>query len=328
MGNKTNTINAYILDGSLIDLSGLDFSCVNLRMVNLSTEDLANISLSFKPLHEDYYSLMNIISKDAKKIQSQHTPVHVLLPIDFSKQVKNEVLRTCIDVMKLLFPSDFELHSIAQFQLHENNTIEWLHSRSYHFYQSGAEVFENYLAYPIEKEITEINEFISRFFSQRQHGNLFRMAFDAYLASFGPIPIHMSYISLCMAMETIVDGTSELLYRMRRSMALLCAENTFHGKRIYDNVKLIYDLRSNIVHGENINYALVYEYLPYLRSLISRMLIKIADLELKSATELQELLVFMGFNDRNENLKLEKPILNILTHNNTLRALSKKAKRT
>ncbi len=151
------------------------------------------------------------------------------------------------------------------------------------------------------------------------------MAFDAYLASFGPIPIHMSYISLCMAMETIVDGTSELLYRMRRSMALLCAENDFHGKRIYDNVKLIYDLRSNIVHGGNINYKLVYEYLPYLRSLISRMLIKIADLELKSATELQELLVFMGFNDRNDNLKLEKPLLNILTHSDTLRTLNKKA---
>ena len=151
------------------------------------------------------------------------------------------------------------------------------------------------------------------------------MTLDAYLGSFGPIPVHMSFISLCMAMETIVDGTNELTYRMRRSMALLCAENSYHAKQIYNSVKLVYDLRSGIVHGGGVDFTLIGQYIPYLRALISRLIIKLVRLNVKTATELQDMLVFMGFADRNATLQIEKPLINLFTHIDTMKTLKKKA---
>jgi hypothetical protein len=325
---KYSTITAYILAGSLIDLSILDFSCVNVRLLNLDGTELADISAQFEPLHGSYNSLESIIRKDAKRIQDIHTPIHVLLPIDFSQTVTETTLQQCIHVLKLLFPSDLELHTVATFYLFEDRKIEWQHSASYNFHTSGADRYDNYFSYPIKEEIDQINKFITHFFGRINKGGLFSVGLDAYLASFGPIPIHMSFISLCMSMETITDGTSELLYRMRRSMALLCAENSLHAKQIYDNVKLIYEIRSNIVHGGNIDYNLLANFHPYLRSLISRMLIKLVSLDLNTATELQDTLLFLGFTDRNKELNLEKPRINLFTYSDSMKALSKKPVKT
>jgi len=74
------------------------------------------------------------LKKSSGKMQKKSktsTPMHVLLPIDFSREVSESTLRKCINVLKLLFPSDMEVHTVAKFQLYQNKKIEWLNSGAY-----------------------------------------------------------------------------------------------------------------------------------------------------------------------------------------------------
>jgi len=151
-----------------------------------------------------------------------------------------------------------------------------------------------------------------------------QVAFDAYINSFLNMPAHMSFVSLCMALETVVSEKSELIYRIKRTVALICGDNEYHGNIIYDNIKLIYGLRSSIVHGDQIKYQLVYDYLPYLRSLVSRLVIELIHLNIKTPKELQEKFLFVGFINRNTIVPTEKLPINLFTQSDTMRSLKQK----
>lgn len=316
-------VNAFILLGSFSDLSVLDFSIVNIRCFNLENEsDLKNLSDQFSPLLEAYYSLYNITKKDAERCSDDLKYINVLLPVDFDKHVSNDEFYGCIEILKLLYPSDLAVHTIAEFRIDEQRNIDWISSSHYHFLPSGADRYDHFLYYPKDKKhINEINSFIKLYFNKIGNVPFIRIAMDAYINSYLEMPLHMSYVSLCMALEGVVDGTSEILSRIRRTVAIICADNSHVANIIYANIKKIYALRSKIVHGEKYEYKLVKEYHPYLRSLISRMIVQLMYTEFKSATELQEALIFVGFSDRTQIFQTDTISLNIKSYVETLSPL-------
>ncbi|WP_428331611.1 hypothetical protein [Mucilaginibacter sp.] len=317
-------LQACLLAGSFADLSKLDFSAVNLVCYNLKRPAaLKKRSAKYPPVHEDYYALYNMILKDAEKMIDKPEYIHVLLPKDFSRPLEDGAFYRCVEVLRLLFPSDLDIHTVADFDLDVSaGTIEWAGSAHYHFYTSGKDRYDHYLYFQKDpKQISLINDFIRLYFQKIGELKYLRVAIDAYSNSFSPVPLHMSFISLGMALETVVDGTSELSYRIRRTVALICADNAHVAGIIFQNINKIYKLRSTIVHGDAYKYQLVREYHPYLRSLISRTIVQLLHTDFKTATELQEAILFAGFSDRGKLFTDETISLNILSYAETLSSL-------
>jgi len=315
--------NVYIVRGSLRDLTAVDFSCVNIACINMATDHLKIISDGFKAVNDQAYSILAVVKRTIRKMHDEPKYIHVLLPLDFKKPVEEYNYSRSIDVLKLLFPSDLQYETVAHFILRKGNEVEWEASSGYHFYTSGASFMDNYLTYPLDKPISKVNDFITLFFQRIDQLKYVRVAFDAYINSFLNMPAHMSFVSLSMALETIVSEKTELLFRIRRSVALICGENDYHASIIYENIKLIYDLRSSIVHGELFKYHLVTEYFPYLRSLVSRLIIELIYLNIQTPKALQENLLFAGYIDRNSIIKTEKLAVNLFTHSDTMQSLKK-----
>jgi hypothetical protein len=314
-------ISVFIVVGSLKDLSSLDFSSKNISCLNLAGPELEGLSNNYQPVDEKVYSIYETIIKDAEKISDELQHIHVLIPKNFNQPVEDMDFVDCINVVKLIYPSDVQFHTIANFYLYENQNIEWISSTYYNFYPSGNDRHDNYLICHFEKDINEVNNFIKLFFERIINLRYVQIAFDAYLTSFGNMPNHMAFISLCISLETIVEGTAELTFKISRLIALICADNRFYANRIFENVHLIYKLRSKIVHGSEIKIELINTYLPYLRNLISRMITQLVYLNQPSALELQRELLFAGLSDRNALFSGNEKPLNMFSYAATLGSL-------
>ena len=87
----------------------------------------------------------------------------------------------------------------------------------------------------------------------------------------------------------------------------------------------MYDLRSKIVHGSEYDFEKVIEYLPYMQSIVSRMIIEIVLLNIMSIDELNRKLTFAGFGDKNSfSHDYKKMTLNITSYTDSFRKKLKK----
>lgn len=108
----------------------------------------------------------------------------------------------------------------------------------------------------------------------------------------------MSYLDLCISLESIVNGNSELLYKIRRNVAILCGKSEADSWTLFKNIDKIYKLRSQIVHGEDYKIELIEKYLPYLINLVSRLIIEIISLNVKEKNTLNDKMTSIGFGDK------------------------------
>lgn len=111
----------------------------------------------------------------------------------------------------------------------------------------------------------------------------------------------MEYLNLCISLESIIDGKTELVYRIKRNVAIICGIDELHCQTIFKNITKIYDLRSTIVHGEEYEYKKIFEYSPYLRCLISQLIIELISLNINvNKGELGNRLTRIGFGDKDK----------------------------
>lgn len=83
-----------------------------------------------------------------------------------------------------------------------------------------------------------------------------------------------SLVDLVISLESLyLKGESqELGYKLRMRMTILLAEGFEKRKEIVDNVKKVYNLRGQIVHGEN-NPVIDYKFLFKIREYVRKSLI-------------------------------------------------------
>lgn len=321
---KLKNLYVAIVAGSFADLSKLDLSAMGIKCYNLKKPaKLKALSAKLKPVVEDVYALYKIVLKDAERAHDKAEYLHALLPADLSELVEKGVYFDFVNRLKVLFPSDFQVHSVAEFYL-DGSEIEWHGSGIYvtHYYP---ERYESYLYFQNKPEqVLAINGYINRYGDRVKAAPFISLAIDAYLNSFGEIPLHMSFLSLCIALESFVSGKNELIYRIRRTVSLICADSEYSARIIFKNIGKIYELRSAIVHGEKYNYALIREYLPYLRALISRTIVQLLYSEVCKPDDLQEQLNFAGFTDRKAIFQADTISLNVRSYADTLSDIVKK----
>jgi len=224
--------------------------------------------------------------------------IYVLLPIDFSKEFVENNFYLCYEVLLLLFPSDLTIKWIIEFQLFDDKYLHSTVASEYDFLPSGIDnSFENFLFYE-EKNLNEINEFIKLYAERVNAIKYLKTAKDAYISGFHERNPIMTFLSLCISLESIVNGNTELNYRIKRNVSILTANIKSRAEVIYDNLNKIYGLRSKIVHGSEYNIEKVIEYLPYLQSLTSRVIFEIVLLNIENIDDLNRKLTFAGFGDK------------------------------
>lgn len=292
------TTKFYIIAGSLADLSKFNFSCFNTQCLKINSEEIIEICLTMTDARFGN-SVGELLEEISDKF-GENEQLFVLLPVDFSKEFVENNIVACYELMLILFPGDIAIGGIINFQLFDNKVLHWVGYSEYDFYSTGREnYFENY-AYYNEVSLDEINYFI-KLYSERKDGiEYIDTTINSYIGSFREERPDMAFLNLCISLESIVEGERELSYRIKRNVAILCAEQKKYAEKIFDNLNLIYTLRSKIVHAGKFKYDKVDEYLPYLQSLVSRLIIELVLQNIQSLSELNKSLTFAGFGNRKE----------------------------
>ncbi|MBY8963861.1 hypothetical protein KJK34_13960 [Flavobacterium sp. D11R37] len=299
--NKTGTeleqneriyTNIAIFTGSFVDLNVLDLSMLNLRFMKFK-------SAEFNKLVKQTEYHKGQIARVIKGISEEHLDndrLQVLLPINFSKPVKKEDLWLVRDILLVIFPSDIAIARIIDFQL-LGNKIGLSGILSYEFRTTGEDTFANYL-FLYEHEIQCINQFIPIYIERYNKIPYLTKTIHAYLSSFFQSFSDMEYLSLCIALESIINGKTELTYRIRRNIAIILASDVELGKIVFKNIGDVYDLRSAIAHSTGEKYDRIRIYLPYLRKVISRLIVELISLNIHDIDKLNSELSYIGFGDR------------------------------
>lgn len=291
-----------IFAGSWSDLNILDFSTLNLRFVKFDskefTEYLTTVEYFKGVLVRDIIEEFKINPYDIDRLQ-------VLIPIDISQPVSQETIWLIRNILLIIFPSDITIIRIFSLQLIDKK-FHTSTTRAYNFNTTGQEIYDNYLTL-YDHEIESINQFIPIYLQRYDKISYLKSTINSYLSSFFQNFTDMEYLSLCIALESIVDGKTELIYRIRRNTSILLSDSPELCKIIYNNIKEIYDVRSSLVHAGEIDYEKVKIYLPYLRKVISRLIIELISINIPNLVTLNNEISYIGFGDR---AKLADPYIN------------------
>lgn len=295
---KENHINFFLLAGSKSNLATLDFSHLNIRILALNSDEFDSI-LKDSSFEEDWYPRnRELLFADIKKDLIEDYMIeslYVLMPIDLSVIVETKYYYECWTILLIMFPSVLSIYADFMYQIFDNRYLWQIGSTQYRFYQKNQ--FEDYLHFE-ESNITSINKFIVLYFSRISNLKYVKSAIDSYKLSFHSNLYSMSYISLCICLETLVEGSIELSYRIKRTVAVLCSKNENIGLIIFKNIDNIYKLRSKIVHGAEVNSNKIDEYRPYLRMIVSKIIVELIIHNISTLIDLNYKITSIGFGDR------------------------------
>lgn len=294
-----------IIAGSLSDLSKLDFSPFNIQYLDINSTELDKIL----GIYDKSGNIRELLTELKEEFWDKER-LYITLPVNFSKRVEEDIFWHCWQLLLLLFPSDVKVYSDIQFQFFDDLVLYWNSNGMYHFSPSGYDnTYENYLIFH-EESIPEINKFIQIFCNRFDKLSYIHQAFYSYTGSFSQRFENMEFIGLCMSLEAIVDAHTELNYRLKRNVAILLGDESDRSQTIFDNIGKIYKLRSKIVHAGKYKDEKVAEYMPYLRTVVSRMIIEVILQNVPTLTELNKKVTSLGFGDR-EKISSEYEAMNL-----------------
>jgi len=278
--------------GSFHSLSEIDFSLLNVKFVDIESKDYK----AFINQVSDESGILTEPLKNFKSNSVKQEVLHALIPIDISKPVTELDLWKVRNVMLLIYPSDFFLEILVGYRLYDDSIDLFLYDNYRQQKLDPLEPFKNYIF--LDKHLVKnINKFIQLFFERYDNIKYLFPAFNSYITSYFQNFSNMEYLSLCISLEAIVDAHTELTFRIKRNVAVLLSSNEDFGKRIFKNIGLIYTLRSKIAHSGKYDEAKINEYLPFLRNLVSVLIIELIKLNIVTLAELNELLNSKGYGD-------------------------------
>ena len=309
--NNNNDISMEItipvLSNTSYDLSKFDFSFKDIKIVDINSDEFeAYIEAQQPNIKEANMSFPKSIIENA---YGEYDKKYAIIKNNPKENFKYTDIIIVWKILLIIFPSDLQIEYDIVYTFEDG-----FFQRSYmSSYQKRGD-YENYL-FSDDEYLEEINEYIRLVFDRLNLTNYIGIAIENYLTSYSASHIHYQYLTLCIALESIISGNQELIYRIRRSVAILCGKDLFNCHRIYDNLNKLYTLRSKIIHGESFDYKKVAEYLPPLKSIVSRTIIELLIHNIPTNTELNLKITEVGFGDRTKISESWKHFtLNIITH--------------
>lgn len=215
-----------------------------------------------------------------------------------SKTFGDKKIYDVFNFLVLMFPSNLTIEHIVDFKF-KGDEQELIYESSFR-----TEIFnreeEGFLKFNEEKAQI-INEFIQKYSHTYQEINYLKSATQHYMNAFDNLQYyHFSFLALCISLESITNGQTELIYRIRRNIAVICGKSTETSQIIFDNINTIYSLRSKIVHGSDFSDQKVYDYLTYLQSIVSKTIIELLIHNVTNLELLNKKITSLGFGDRDK----------------------------
>ncbi|AXT19800.1 hypothetical protein D7030_01415 [Flavobacteriaceae bacterium AU392] len=282
-----------LFGGNRADLSKLDFSILNLKFIERESEEFEQYIAGIEDNSE---ILKNAIKEYDNSKYKKIDKNYALVPIDSTKDVTELDLFKVRNILLLINPSNITLQCLFGIRRYEKTLEFFMYDRYYVREMTFGKPFKDYFYY-YDSSIDDINRLITIFTERYEHISYLIPAFNSYISSFLMNFKDMEYLSLCISLETVVEATTELNYRIKRNIAVLLSEEDTFGERIFKNVGLIYGLRSKIAHSGKFKESKINEYLPYLRSLASMTIIELLKLNIQNLTDLNNLLTKIGYGD-------------------------------
>jgi len=286
---KIKEFDIPVLSGSYFDLTKFDFSSKNITIYDIQSDDFAKYIEALQPdIKEHNLSFVqqiieNMHHGDDKKFAIvKNNPKN-----DYNFQDLLNVWRFLL----ILFPSGLQIEYI----IHYYDEDGFIQSTSMSYWKLNRH--EEFLL-ASDEDVNEINEFINRYFDRLDQENFLGMAIENYITSFETSHLHYQYLTLCIALESLISGSQELSYRLRRTVAILCGNKKWNCEIIFNNLKTLYELRSKIVHGERYSHKKVKDYIFPLQSIVSRTIIELIIHNISNSENLNEIITGIGFGDR------------------------------
>ncbi len=224
----------------------------------------------------------------------------LLWPLDKDDLPTENDFYEVINILRVLHPSEMYIHNIFNTQYNEGFGLQitsWSQSDTFawHKYDNTEDHFFNYP----ETEFANTNQLLA-IFKQFKDIDYINNAIKYYSDSFYVNSPEMSFICLCICLETIVPGREQLSFSFRRNLAVLCSENEDNGKKIFENAKLLYNYRSALVHSgmSKKNYEKFDLFFKYAQFLSSRMIIEMVLHHIPSIVELDKRITEIGFGNK------------------------------
>ena len=282
-----NNVSLIIVRGSDFDLARIDFSFANYRFVPLDSSEIDDY-LSSKLITELNY--LGKIRSRYTRGDKTYDPHYAILPIDLEKASWNHAMR-CIWLLTIAYPSDLQkIYEIRYVRLSEN-TLSESSITHYDYYDSFTPMIIP------EEELSSLQEFLVLAFDRIGREDYISQVVDAYLQSRQSSIVYHSYLSLTMALETILDGKDELTYRLKRAVAIILGRSVESCEVLFSIVGHMYNLRSLIIHGEKFKREELDYYLPTLEKLVSRLIIELIIHNVDTRVTLGKIMTKLGFGD-------------------------------
>lgn len=284
-----------ILSGSNTDLSKFDFSSRDIFIYNIQSADFIDYIKMLNPdLYEHNLRFVNKITKD---INDDDEKKYAIVKGNIRKDFKQEELIYVYYILLIIFPSNLLMEHTLDFY-DEDGNLECLAMTTWNKrFNEG--IFGNPLICN-DENLPEVNGFIKKYFDNFLNKNYIGISIENYLSSYSSSHYHYQYLALFIALESTVDGNTELNYRIKRTIAILCGDNEFSCKLIYDNLNKMYALRSKIVHGAVYDIEKVKLYINPLKAFVSRTIIELIVHNVESNKKLNERVTQIGYGDRNK----------------------------
>jgi hypothetical protein len=298
-----------ILTGAAFALTRFDFSFKDITIFDIQSEAF-----------EEYIENLQPDSKEDNLAFIREIRKTIFFDWDKKYAIVNNKPRTRYNYqditnvwrfLLIIYPSDLQIEHIIEYEIddgviHHSSMLSWIK-------RTSGEYPGNLLV-ALKEDVDEVNEFAKNYIDQLNLQNYVGIAIENYLTSFGASHLHYEYLTLCIALESIVHGDNELTYRLRRTTAVLCGKDAFNCDIIYENLNHLYKLRSKIIHGEEYSMDKVREYLQPLRAIVSRVIIELLIHNIPTNKTLNEIVTRLAFGDRDKISAKWKPYrLNIST---------------
>lgn len=304
---KSNKIKIPVLlerEGEF-DLSKLDFKPIGVEVVEINSMEFVRffIKHSKKNKKHDFFdyntrSFRSILDKSYDGIPYVCIPDDKL-EIQDNYDDLNYQLQLPYQILQILSPSRLFIKARVDFELIERNI---LHD------QGSTTVYSDrsYAKYPVEKikirSLKQSNKLIASF-QNRKEDPLLKNCLDHFMSNFDISHYTMQFLSLITSLESLVEGGTELSYRLKRLIAIISGDTPKTAQNIFKNLSSCYSLRSKFTHGEKYDISKFHKYLPYLIFLTSRTIIELLSHDTISRKDLNKKATQLGFGNQNELTK-------------------------
>lgn len=279
-----------IITNSTSDLEKVKFP--EFHIINIKSDFYNKFMEETNGLDSSFTSKLNESIKEDRKER------FAIIYKERSKTFGDKKIYDVFNFLVLMFPSNLVIEYIVEFKfLGKKNILTYIDSYKTDVFNREDEGFLSFN----EEKTDLINEFIKNYSHKYQEINYLKSATQHYMNAFDNIHYyHFSFLALCISLESITNGQSELIYRIRRNIAVICGKNLESSQIIFDNINTIYNLRSKIVHGADFSDDKVYEYLTYLQSIVSKTIIELLIHDISNLELLNKKITSLGFGDKDK----------------------------